>query len=142
MPSFGRSSKRSLQSAHSDLQAIAQFAIQYVDFSVLEGERGETRQNDLYSLDKTQLKWPDSKHNIGGYSGREKAWAIDVAPYPVDWQDERRFEQLSGVFQLAHRFLSEHGVVSKTLRWGGNWDQDNHLSDNKFDDLGHYELVQ
>jgi hypothetical protein len=27
------------------------------------------------------------------------------------------------------------------LRWGGDWDMDTEVKDNKFDDLVHFELV-
>jgi peptidoglycan L-alanyl-D-glutamate endopeptidase CwlK len=27
------------------------------------------------------------------------------------------------------------------LRWGGDWNMDGRTTDNKFDDLGHFELV-
>ena len=27
------------------------------------------------------------------------------------------------------------------IRWGGDWDKDNELKDNGFDDLMHFELI-
>jgi peptidoglycan L-alanyl-D-glutamate endopeptidase CwlK len=35
------------------------------------------------------------------------------------------------------------GVASQMgipIRWGGDWNSDNNLKDNKFDDLPHFEL--
>jgi hypothetical protein len=61
--------------------------------------------------------------------------AVDVAPYPIDWNDTRRFDHFAGiVVGIAHR----SGVK---IRWGGNWDRDNDLNDQNFNDLVHFELI-
>ena len=31
-------------------------------------------------------------------------------------------------------------MMDINLRWGGDWDQDTEVKDNRFDDLGHFEL--
>lgn len=142
MANFSRESKSELETAHRDLQVISNFVIRYYDFKVLEGARSETRQENLYMRGKTQVRWPDSKHNVGEEAGRDKSHAIDTTPWPIDWQDRRRFVLLAGMFRIAHRFLQDHGVLEYNLRWGGNWDMDEHLDDQKFDDLGHFELVK
>ena len=32
-------------------------------------------------------------------------------------------------------------TVGIKLRWGGDWDKDTELKDNKFNDLGHFEII-
>lgn len=136
MPKFGRESKAALQSCHRDLVLVANFAIQVMDFSVLEGHRGKKRQNRLYQEGKTKVRYPDSKHNS------EPSNAFDVAPYPIDWEDAGRFRTLAGVMFASAHILRKMGAIDSHLRWGGDWDMDGHQDDNKFDDLGHFERVK
>lgn len=62
--------------------------------------------------------------------------AVDVVPYPVDWQDRDRFHYFAG-FVLG--MATARGVK---LRWGGDWDSDTEVDDNVFDDLPHFELAE
>lgn len=74
----------------------------------------------------------NSKH-FAGIDG--KARAVDLAPYPVVWTDLKKFAVIAGMMLAA---ANEMGVK---LRWGGNWDGDNDLHDNKPEDPGHFELA-
>jgi peptidoglycan L-alanyl-D-glutamate endopeptidase CwlK len=38
--------------------------------------------------------------------------------------------------------LFEIGAIKHRIRWGGDWDMDNDLSDNTFNDLVHFELYK
>jgi peptidoglycan L-alanyl-D-glutamate endopeptidase CwlK len=67
--------------------------------------------------------------------------AIDVAPYPIDWDDRERFVYFAGQVMGISDVLYEHGVISRPLRWGGDWNRDTKVRDNNFDDLCHFELV-
>lgn len=128
MPSFSNLSKQRLSTCHPNLQMLANKAIKIYDFSVLAGHRDKETQNKYYEEGKSKLKWPNSKHNLS------PSHAIDVAPYPIDWQDHQRFYYLAGVFMgLAY----EAGI---DLRWGGDWDRDTEFDDQTFNDLPHFEL--
>ena len=48
MPRFGRKSRERLATCDEKLQKLFNEVIHYVDCSVLEGHRGEERQNKLY----------------------------------------------------------------------------------------------
>ena len=61
--------------------------------------------------------------------------AVDVAPYPIDWTNEKRFTLFAGI---AIGIALGMGFV---LRWGGDWDGDGNPRNNKFNDLVHFELV-
>lgn len=135
MPKFSNESKANLKTCHRDLRLTLKLAINFYDFKVLEGHRGEDRQNRLFEEGKSKLQWSSSKHN------KSPSRAVDIAPWPIDWEDERRFCYLAGVIHGCHERLLETGLITCQLRWGGNWDQDEHLDDNKFDDLGHFELI-
>ena len=91
-----------------------------IDFSVLEGYRDEYRQNKLHKEGSSKLKFPSSKHNC--YPSK----AVDIAPYPLDWNDIESFKALSITMKQMAKFL---GIK---LIWGGDW--------KNFKDYGHYEI--
>jgi len=128
MPYFGRKSKERLNTCDSNLQKVFNEVIKHVDCSVLEGHREKDRQNKLYKEGKTKVKYPNGRHN------RQPSSAVDVTPYPVDWKDRERQTLFAGfVIGVA----SQMGI---NLRWGGDWDQDFQVVDNRFDDFPHFEL--
>ena len=128
MPYFGKSSKKRLNTCDNKLQKVFNEVIKHVDCSVLEGHRDKDRQNKLYEEGKTKVKYPDGRHN------RQPSSAVDVTPYPVDWKDRERQTLFAGfVIGVA----SQMGIK---LRWGGDWDQDFQVVDNRFDDFPHFEL--
>ena len=128
MPKFGKKSKERLATCDEKLQKIFNEVIKYVDCSVLEGSRNEERQNKLFEEGKTKVKFPKGRHN------RYPSKAVDVTPYPVDWKDRERQTLFAGfVIGVA----SQMGIK---LRWGGDWNQDFQVNDNKFDDFPHFEV--
>ena len=128
MPKFGRKSRERLSTCESNLQKVFNEVIKHVDCSVLEGHREKDRQNKLFEEGKTKVKYPNGRHN------RQPSSAVDVTPYPVDWKDRERQTLFAGfVIGVA----SQMGI---NLRWGGDWDQDFQVVDNRFDDFPHFEL--
>ena len=128
MPKFGRKSKERLSTCDERVQKVFNEVIKHVDCSVLEGHRSKDRQNKLYEEGKTKVKYPNGRHN------RQPSSAVDVTPYPVDRKDRERQTLFAGfVIGVA----SQMGIK---LRWGGDWDQDFQVVDNRFDDFPHFEL--
>lgn len=128
MPSFGSSSREKLETCHDSLVAVCELVIETYDFTVLEGHRSGKRQNELFRQGKSKLKAGQSKHN------NLPSLAVDITPYPIDWENVKRFYLLSGMmFQAA----ADLGV---RIRWGGDWDGDWVHTDQSFHDLPHFEL--
>ena len=128
MPKFGNKSKARLSTCDQRLQDVFNEVIKYVDCSVLEGHRSKERQKILYDEGKTKVRYPKGRHNAF------PSLAVDVVPYPVDWEDRERFHLFAGfVLGVARRM----GV---TLRWGGDWNMNFEVDDNKFDDFPHFEI--
>ena len=128
MPRFGRKSKERLATCDKRLQDVFNEVIKHVDCSVLEGNRNEERQNKLFDEGKTKVKFPNGRHNSS------PSLAVDITPYPVDWSDRERQTLFAGfVLGIANRM----GI---TLRWGGDWDMDFKVMDNRFDDFPHFEV--
>ena len=131
MPSFGRTSNERLKTVHWKLLMIAEDAIQITDFTVLEGYRNPTRQNILFDQGLSKARGGWSEHNV--FPSR----AIDVAPWPIDWDDTERFVKLAGVFEAVAFNLG----LSDELIWGGDWNSNNRLTEETFRDYGHFELI-
>ena len=128
MAKFGKTSKSKLLTCHEDLQTVFNEVIKYVDCSILEGHRSGERQDKLFEEGKTKVKYPNGRHNAS------PSRAVDVAPYPIDWDDRERFHLFAGFVLGIARSM---GI---TLRWGGDWNMNFEVDDNKFDDFPHFEL--
>ena len=128
MPKFGKRSMERLNTCDEDLIALFQEVVKYFDCSVLEGHRGKDKQNKYFNEGKSKLKYPEGRHN------KKPSNAVDVVPYPVDWDDREQMSYFAGFVK---------GVAYKMgipIRWGGDWNNNNDLKDNNFDDLPHFEL--
>ena len=128
MPSFGDKSKRELATCRKELQEVFNEVIKTVDCSVLEGHRNKAKQDEYYDEGKSKVKYPNGRHN------KLPSMAVDVCPYPIDWNDRERFHLFAG-FVLG--IAKSMGI---NLRWGGDWNQNWFVDDNKFDDFPHFEI--
>lgn len=129
MPNFGRASLTQLTTCHHDLQRLFSRVVEYWDCQVLEGKRSEAQQR--INVANGASRTMDSKHV---YPVGAPSLAVDVAPYPVKWNDVNRFYAFGGFVVGTAREL---GIK---VRWGGDWDSDRDFSDQKFNDLVHFEL--
>jgi peptidoglycan L-alanyl-D-glutamate endopeptidase CwlK len=130
MPAFSQRSLERLRTCDPDLIRLFNRVVERFDCTVLEGHRGQEAQDEAFRTGRSQLKWPDGDHN------RVPSTAVDVAPYPVDWHDIRRFDHFAG---FVRGVASEMGL---SIRWGGDWDGDTQVRDQRFNDLVHYEVVR
>jgi len=142
MPSFSNRSLDKLNTCHPDLQRLFRNVIQYYDCTILEGLRTDERQYELFRQGKSKL---DGEHKRSKHqsvipdderlSPSLISRAVDVAPYPIDWNDTKRFYHFGGLVK---------GIALQLdipIRWGGDWDGDNDLNDQTFFDLPHFELI-
>jgi len=138
MPKFGKRSRERLKGVHPDLIKVLNDVIKYYDITILEGLRSQDRQIDLYNDKKSKLDgvYKKSKHQLGK--------AVDIAPWPIDFEDTKGFMYLGGLMVATAKKL---GVK---IRWGGDWNGDHKFSGRKnskrtdksqtFDDLVHFEV--
>ena len=129
MYSYSKKSRDRLDTCDERLQDIFNILIDYMDVSILEGHRGEEVQNNYYDEGKSKLRYPDSKHN------KSPSLAVDVAPYPIDWEDRERFVNMAG------KVKGIAVAMNIDIRWGGDFNRNNDLTDESFLDLVHFELV-
>tara|TARA_R100000030_G_scaffold91467_1_gene76578 strand:+ start:1464 stop:1844 length:381 start_codon:yes stop_codon:yes gene_type:complete len=123
---FGKRSKERLKGVNPKLVNVLNELIKIMDVTIIEGLRTEARQNELLAQGKSKTKY--SKHLEGK--------AVDLAPYPIDWEDRERFHYMGGMIRGIGK---QQGV---DIRWGGDWDSDGEIKDNSFDDLVHVEIKE
>ena len=140
MANFGKTSKQKLSTAHIDLQTLFNTVVKHYDCTILEGYRSVERQKSLFDAGKSKI---DGIHRKGNHN-YQPSRACDVVPYPIDWNDTKRFYHFSGyVLGIADMLLNE-GKIAHVVRWGGNWHgsfADRDLKPQNFNDLVHFELV-
>ena len=128
MAKFGSRSKARLATCDEDLQELFEEVVRIFDCTVLCGHRGEKDQNEAYDKGNSKVKYPNGRHNA------KPSNAVDVTPYPVDWEDLDRMNYFAGIVKgIAH-------MKGIPIRWGGDWNDNTDLKDNNFDDLPHFEL--
>ena len=130
MPNFSDKSLAKLATCDPHLQRVFHEVIHDFDCTILEGHRNKERQNQKVAEGKSQVRWPDGKHNT------VPSMAVDVCPYPIVWDDRERQTLFAGFV------LATAKAMDVNLRWGGDWDRDTEVRDNGFDDLVHFELVE
>ena len=132
MPRFSRKSRSKLEGVDARLLLLLEEVVKNFDITVIEGKRSQERQNQLVKEGKSKTKF--GKHVQG--------MAVDIAPYPIDWNARDDFHYLGG-FVL--------GIACKmgiNIRWGGDWSssslakEQRTTKDNNFDDLVHFEIKE
>ena len=126
MPKFGKTSKERLESCHPDLQKVLNEVVKTFDCTVTQGHRKVAEQEKLFKEGKTKVKF--SNHNY------YPALAVDVTPYPVDYENTDRHYYFGGYV------LGIAKSMGINLRWGGDWDGDRETKDQTFNDLVHFEI--
>lgn len=129
-----RYSKRSLdnlKSCHSQLQVLFWRVLEVYDHAITFGFRDEEEQNAAFEAGNSTKPWPESRHN------NMPSTAVDAVPgpWPIDWDHKERYYYFAGIVMgIAHELGI--GVI-----WGGDWDDDKDLRDQKLMDLVHFELT-
>lgn len=136
---FSQHSENQIVTLHADLKLICRYVIKYHDFKIDIGFRDEEAQNAAFSSGKSKLKFPESKHNSN------PSMAMDLLPFVngkfIGWTDLGQWRYFAGQIKGWGDALYDMGEIGHRLRWGGDWDGDNDMKDNTFNDLPHFELI-
>jgi len=136
MPHFGKTSRKRLATCHEDLQLVFNEVIKHFDCTIVCGHRGEADQNDAFERGNSKLRFPQSKHN------QWPSLAVDAVPWPINWDDTDRMRYFAGYVMGIAKLMYDQGLITHHLRWGGDWDRDTEVNDNRFQDFPHFELVK
>ena len=145
-----------LSGVHPNLQKVVKRAIEISeqDFSVLEGVRSDEQCYINWGKGRTaaqcQAKGVPAKYakptvakvtwlnNPLSSNHRKKpdgyGHAVDLAPYPLDWNDLTKFDKISKAMFAAAKEL---GI---TIRWGADWDNDGKPRERGETDSPHFEV--
>ena len=129
MAKWSKKSQERLSTCKPELIRLADEIIKITDCTVIYGFRTKQEQEQAFLESKTQVHFPYSKHN------RYPSSAIDLAPYPIDWGDIRRFYYFGGMVVGVAKMLDI------PIRWGGDWNGNFQVKDQLFNDLVHFELI-
>jgi peptidoglycan L-alanyl-D-glutamate endopeptidase CwlK len=159
MITIGSESRKNMQGLHPDLIRVinraAGMTTPELDFKLLEGVRTKERMWALYGKGRTAAEC-NAKGVPAQYARPKEAkvtWlanplksnhrvmgdgfghAFDAAPYPIDWNNLKRFAAMAALFFEAARL---EGVK---IRWGADWDRDGKFRERGESDSPHFELA-
>lgn len=151
---LGQSSRNKLATVHSDLRKVVERAIDItkVDFMVLEGVRTQERQYELFAQGrsvaelrkagvpsrvlaqpgKPKVTWTLKSNHFAAADGLGRA--VDLVPYPVDWNDLAKFDA------VALAMFAAADELNIPIRWGADWDRDGKKREKGETDSPHFEL--
>lgn len=161
MIKFGDRSKKSMEGLHPYFIRVLNKAAEMADpakgedFTILEGGRTKERMMETWGQGRNaselarwsipasyakpsipKVTWLNNpfmsnhrKHDDGYFH------AVDIAPFPIDFKDVKKYVKLYTLIMGAARVLGVH------LRSGMDWDEDGHLMEKGETDLGHFEII-
>jgi peptidoglycan L-alanyl-D-glutamate endopeptidase CwlK len=129
MPKFSQKSRSQLDTCCDEIRIVLCEAIREIDFSVICGYRSNHVQQELYEQNLSKSPAGYSKLN------RIPSDAVDIAPWPIDWEDTDRFIYFAGHIM---RIAMSRCIL---VRWGGDWNMDTKLN-KRFKDLAHFEVLR
>lgn len=133
MPRFSSRSLKELATCHPDLERLFRAVIVHRDCTIIEGHRGEQRQEQLLNMGRSRVPWPKGKHNA------VPSRAVDVVPY-VNGAPSFHLDHCKVFGGYVQGVADQLGI---RIRWGGDWDMDGEsITDQTFQDLCHFELVE
>jgi peptidoglycan LD-endopeptidase CwlK len=145
MPKFSTNSKSKLYTCDEPLIELFTEVVKDFDCTIVSAHRGADEQNKLYQMGRSQKQYPHSKHNP--YPSK----AVDVAPYGcwgkwrvnIVWPNKKEptYARDLAVWYRLGGFVEAIALkMSIAIRWGGDWDGDYQINDQRFHDLAHWEI--
>jgi peptidoglycan L-alanyl-D-glutamate endopeptidase CwlK len=137
--SLGATSRARLKGVHPQLVRVVERAIELttVDFMVLEGVRTPQRQRELYAQGRTKpgkvVTWTLTSNHFVKADGF--GHAVDLCPWPVDWNDLEKFDA------IAKAMFAAAAALGVRIRWGADWDRDGKRRERGETDSPHFELA-
>ena len=146
MPSWSSISQEMLDTVKPDVVQVLNVVIRFFDMKIIFGRRTTFEQQGLFAAGVTTKDGvtEKSKHQA---DPPELSDAVDVVPYPVQWPGEdgiseaERMHRLKRFHVMAGLILGAAMVLGIRLRWGGDWNMNWRYDDQKFHDLGHFEML-
>lgn len=131
MNKLSERSLKILSTVNTDLQKVVIRAIEIseVDFGVIQGNRTQQQQDELYAQGRTKpgqkVTWTRNSRHIGGY-------AVDLLPYlngKAEWDNNGKLGLWPKIAKAMKQAADELNIP---ITWGGDWQ--------KTPDRPHFEL--
>jgi peptidoglycan L-alanyl-D-glutamate endopeptidase CwlK len=87
------------------------------EITVLCGWRGEAAQNQAVADKASKTPWPRSKHNVLDDNGEPCSDAVDVAPYPVEWNEPGYARKLEMLHCYVAGVAHQMGIDLRGISW-------------------------
>lgn len=132
-------SHQRLAGVNPKLVAVVERAIQITtqDFVVLCGVRTLAEQKKLYAQGRTApgkiVTWTLKSRHLPAADGLGRA--VDLCPYPIDWDDLKKFDKIADAMFAAAKELGT------PIRYGADWDMDGVRRERGESDSPHFELA-
>lgn len=135
MPYFSKISKERLSTCDKKLQELFNEVIKVFDCTIVCGYRNKEDQERAFNDSKSKLHYPMSKHN------HLPCYAVDVVPYFSD-EPHLRWKDVESFLKLAYCIKTIANKLDIKVRWGADWNNNGIISDEKFIDMPHWELIK
>lgn len=133
MFTFSKRSKEEMKHLHADNIALLNEGIKYYDIVVVDGSR--TLAEQIKYVQKGVSK---TLHSLHLRQADGKAWAMDLLPWP-DFSYVDADKAVRDLLMFGGFMMGLAATLGLSFRYGGDWDRDRRNSNNKFQDLGHFE---
>ncbi|KKC24445.1 M15 family metallopeptidase [Sphingomonas sp. SRS2] len=156
---LGKTSQSRMDGLDPDMRKVvleaAATAPPELDFMVLEGVRTPEQMMINYGKGRTAIQceakgvparyaqpraakvtWLSDPFNSPHKARPTGGRAVDLAPYPIDWNNHARFTA------LAKHVLATAKRLGIRVRWGKDWDEDGKYEEKGETDGPHFELVR
>ena len=130
---LSKTSTARLNTCHPDIVRLVLALVEDGhEIQVIEGERTLERQKELIKTGASSIKNPINGKHVTSEE-RPLSDAIDMAPLPIDWKDTKRF------YAFGEKVMAKAKELNIKIIWGGDWDSDGDYTDQRFNDLVHFE---
>jgi len=117
-----------LANVHPDLVRLAQDVGSLRDLIVVQGARTVAEELTAMASHHSALKNPMNSLHVTDPVKRPLALAVDLTPYPLDWNNLSDFQDLGA-------FVKDRAAaLGIAIQWGGDWVS--------FRDYDHFQLEQ
>ncbi len=140
MPKFNTRSSMRLKTCDPRLIQLFELVVETYDCTIVGGARtpAEQAENVAHGVSKRL----DSKHVVDATHPLSRA--VDAAPAPVVWPypgSETYIKDIARFYHFAGYVKKCAEILKIRLRYGGDWNDNLDFTDQTFDDLDHFELI-
>lgn len=136
MAHYSINSINKLLTSHRDLVNVFSYVINHFDNTIICGNRNKFDQDKAYDEEKSQVRFPYSKHNS------IPSMATDAVSYPISWDDLSQHYYFAGYVKAVADMLYDTKKISHKVRCGADWNKNMQVGDESFMDLFHFELYK